>query len=351
MKKHAAGWLLLLLAFCLCLSACDKTDYKKALQLEEAGDYAAAMEIFEQLGSYRDAAAHLLQCGSSLSYQEAVDAQAQGDYARAAELYTSLGSFSDAENRLADCNTMLTAIRSFDDAAEELERKNAELDLLLAETKEMLYSDLMVPDESLIASMQRYVAQVEDSITPVPPMPDDAQALEEAVASMSAVNYDEASGRMRSFLDESRKKYRRVSKPNEEYIISCLERVPGLTKIRAGTEKTVGWSDYDKNGSFYSCVFFNHEDVDLSLRETEPIVDIYLDRGGQIEAYSSVKAAKTKFDTLQSYQGTPIGMGYNVLVGTVIVRVSDLLDEATQKELSQRIIEELTNLDPEESGS
>ena len=349
MKKYRAGWLLLVLALCLCLSACNSTDYKKALQLEAAGDYAAAMEIFERLGSYKDAAAQLAQCGSAISYEEAVEAQEKGNYARAAELFESLGAFSDAGSRLEECNTMLASIRAFDDAAEALERKNAEMDLLIAESREMLLSDLMVPDEALVSSMLQYADQVEASLAAVPPVPDTPEELAAAVESMSAVNYDEASDRLHSFLDESREKYRRVSKPKEEYIVSCLERVPGVTNIKPGTESNVGWSDYDKNGSFYSCVFFDHVDVDMSKREEKPIVDIYLDKGGQIEAYATVNAAKTKFDTLQSYQGTAIGMGYNVLVGTVIVRVSDLLDETVQKELSQRIIAELTNLNPEET--
>lgn len=350
MKKQAVSLALFVVALCFCLTGCKGSDYKKALRLQAEGDYPAAIELFEKLGGYKDSAAQLTACNQSVTYQQAAEAMGKGDYVQAAELFESLGGFSDAAQKLEECSVMRTAIRGFDDAAEQLEQKNAELNMLIIESEELLESGRMVPDADLIADMTQGVEAARAAWISVPPMPDTAQALDEAAKAMSEVDYADIADRLRALVQRSRKEYLLVTAPKEEYIVSCLREVPGVLSVVPANENTAGWSDFNKDGGvFYSCVFFVHEDVDTSEQKTVPVIDRFVDSGGQVEAYSSPEAARGKFELLESFRGTPNATGYNTLLGSVIVRVSDELPESRQKSLTQSIIDALTNVKEEEA--
>ena len=44
------------------LTACDSSDYKKALKLYNSGQYSEAMSMFEELGDYEDSGSYVVDC-------------------------------------------------------------------------------------------------------------------------------------------------------------------------------------------------------------------------------------------------------------------------------------------------
>lgn len=84
-------------------------NYAKAAQLCEAGDYDAAIALYEKLGDYKDAAVRLSRASAEKEESEHAQAYADaetmlesGDYDGAAAAFEALGSYQDAEARSAD---------------------------------------------------------------------------------------------------------------------------------------------------------------------------------------------------------------------------------------------------------
>lgn len=96
MKKGFA--FLLVIALLMSLCACDSSDYKKAADAMEAGDYSSALPVFETLGDYKDSAARATEC----RYQLALADLSSGSFEKAIEAFEALGSFADSAERAAE---------------------------------------------------------------------------------------------------------------------------------------------------------------------------------------------------------------------------------------------------------
>lgn len=97
MKKIMS--VLLVVAMCLALVACNSSDYKKAEELYAAGDYATALEIYTALGEYEDAQSKAQKC----KYEIANTYFEKADYKAALEIYTTLDEYGDAKDKAVYC--------------------------------------------------------------------------------------------------------------------------------------------------------------------------------------------------------------------------------------------------------
>lgn len=77
----------------------DKLAYDKATALFEAGDYAAAQEIYGSLGSYREAVRQVMAC----DYRQAEALEAAGDYGAARDAFLAVAGYEDALSRADRC--------------------------------------------------------------------------------------------------------------------------------------------------------------------------------------------------------------------------------------------------------
>ena len=84
-------------------------NYAKAVRLCEAGDYDAAIALYEKLGDYKDAAVRLSQVSEEKEENERVQAYSDAEtmlasrnYAGAIAAFEALGDYQDAAERLAD---------------------------------------------------------------------------------------------------------------------------------------------------------------------------------------------------------------------------------------------------------
>lgn len=146
MKKMLT--VLLLAALLFTLVGCDSKDYKAAEELFAAGDYAAAADMYRELGDYEDSVEKVKRC----EYELAAAQQAAGDYAAAREAFLALGDYSDSAEKAKACGWELGQEHftegRFAEAAEILETLDgyAESAMLLQSARDFLqaqpYMDL-----------------------------------------------------------------------------------------------------------------------------------------------------------------------------------------------------------------
>ena len=84
----------------LSLTGCKSGDYNEAVKLQEAGDYQAALELYESIEDYEN--------------------------------------YKDSAERVDVCKAMIEAINAFDSARSSAEQKNSDLDTAISEAEALV---------------------------------------------------------------------------------------------------------------------------------------------------------------------------------------------------------------------
>ena len=101
--------LVLILSLCLCLTGCDKLDYRKAITLYNEGQYDAAATLFSELDGYKDSGEMQTLC----RYWEALTFMEDGAYSSALPRFLKLGDYEDSADRVIECKYQM-AIAAFE---------------------------------------------------------------------------------------------------------------------------------------------------------------------------------------------------------------------------------------------
>ena len=108
MKKIIA--IILTLVMVLTLTACDSSDYKKAMGLYEEGDYVSARAMFVELADYENSPEMVKEC----DYGIALNNMEQGNYKEAAEQFEALGDHGNSAEKAVECRYLL-AVQNYDE--------------------------------------------------------------------------------------------------------------------------------------------------------------------------------------------------------------------------------------------
>lgn len=95
--------LLLVVCMAISFSGCAILDYKQAMDLYEAGEYAEALEIYRNLGDFADSEAMAEICWQKADYKQAEELFASGDYRQALPLYEGLAMYKDSPAKAIVC--------------------------------------------------------------------------------------------------------------------------------------------------------------------------------------------------------------------------------------------------------
>lgn len=306
MKKIVLCGLIAIMSFCL--SGCKSSDYKTAVQLMESKEYSKAATAFEKLGDYKDSA-----------------------------------------DLLADCKEMLDAIAAFDEAVKALDVKNTELEAAISSADAVVHSEGKALDETLRPSLETAISHAKAGRVSVPERPQTPDEITAKAAELADTDYSsliESLKESQTALQESLDKYALVDNPSESYVISCLETIPGITGIAAATEDNDPNGKLGKAGGYTAAVFFSHENVDLDpYVYGYTIIEQGTDAGGQIEVYANEEDAVYRNDYLSGFDGSFFKVGSHTVIGTCVIRTSDMLKASQQKSLEAELIEALTSLD------
>lgn len=126
--------------------------------------------------------------------------------------------------------------------------------------------------------------------------------------------------------------------PSEAAVIECLEKVPGIFEIEAVTEENDPNGLLNKAGGYVACVYFSYVLVDEDELYGDSLIDRGTDAGGCIEVYADKKDAKKRDEYLATFDGSPLSPGSHTVVGTVVVRTSNLLTASQQRFLESNVI-------------
>lgn len=296
----------LILVICVFFAGCKSDDYKEAVALQEAGDYAAALEI-----------------------------------------YTTIDGYQDTSDRIAYCKSMISAIDAYNAAAKSLSAKNDELNAAISAAEDLLASGKPALDPSLAPALKEAITNAQDAFVAITDMPADAATIQEVASGMDEVDYSQVSEYLTSAeseLAQSIAKYRLVDAPEESYVMDCVARVPGVIAVAAATEETDTNNLLGKAGSYYARIVFSYELVGNSSAQGANLVAQGTDCGGSIEVFNTAEDAEKRSVYLGAFDGTIFASGSHTVIGTVLVRTSDKLTASQQKELEANIIEILTTV-------
>ena len=292
---------------CFILTGCKSSDYKKAIALEGAGDYSAALEIYVGILDYKDSA-----------------------------------------NRIALCEEMISAIDGYEAAKASAEEKNIALDTeisgaegVIAKGEKPLYS-------TLIPALETAISKTKSEKVSIPEMPNTAEEINKIADELNNIDYDEIIEKLhthQSNLETSIKQYSLVNAPSEAYVIQCLSKVTNIVDISAVTEDNDPNGNLNKAGGYTAQVYFTSDLVNQGSVIGSTVIEKGTVAGGSIEVYANVKDAEKRNEYLATFDGSFFDSGSHTVIGTVLVRTSDKLTASQQKEMEANIIAELINIE------
>lgn len=288
------------LLICLCLSGCKSEDYKEAVALQDAGDYEAAVAIYQTITDYEDSA-----------------------------------------ERIEYCNSMIAAIENYNTAVSVLTEKNTQLEEAISIAQELAYSGATAFDETLFPALETVIASAVAAKVEPTEAPSDTDAINELARQYQDLSYESAIADMENAMSEleaSIAKYALVDNPSAAYVIDCLKQVEGITDIAAATEDNDPNGHLGKPGWYTAQIYFAYDLVDPSDLWGTTVMENGTSGGGSIEVYATEEDAINRDTYLASFDGGVLTSGSHTVVGTVIVRTSDNLTFSQQKELESAII-------------
>jgi len=305
MKKKIFG-VALVMVMSLSLVGCKSSDYKKAVELEEQGDYSGALELFNGIPDYKDSSDHITYC-------------------------------TDMDN----------AVTAYDDAKTQLETLNADLQTKIDAATTLTSSGTPL-DETLITTLETKVSEAKAAKVEVPEMPETAEDINKAADTMNAADYTSVISSLDSAysdLDTSIKQYALVDNPTEAFVIERLGNVEDIVDISAVTEDNDPNGHLGRAGGYTAQIYFSSANINQSSVYGSTLIDKGTDAGGSIEVYSTVEDATTRETYLAAFDGGIFASGSHKVVGTCLVRTSDKLTASQQQEFEAAIIEALTALE------
>ena len=235
-----------------------------------------------------------------------------------------------------------------------IQEKNDQLDGEIKKLQELVDNEDKSLDETTIDAAKEALKNAGASEIVIEEMPKSTKDILRKTKELSVpVDYsDELTALTTAYtnLENSKKQYKQVVNPSEEFVMQRILTVDDVVDARAVTEDQDPNGNLHKSGGYTSTVYFESKNVDqsdiyISGEYSDVLIDKGTDAGGAIEVYENVEDAEKRRDYLATYDGTIYANGTHTVIGTVLVRTSNKLSATQQKELEQKVIDALTRLE------
>lgn len=196
-------------------------------------------------------------------------------------------------------------------------------------------------------ALQTATTKASASIQELPEQPSKTEEIVAATADLEKISYvseAEALSAAKDAYETSLRIMEQITNPDEAFVISCLEQIEGITGYAAATEDNDPNGQLNKQGGYTSAVVFSYDKVDQSQAYGNTILEKGTDCGGQIEVYETVENANKRNDYLAAFDGGVLSSGSHVVLGTIVVRTSNLLTATQQKDLETSLVQVFTTL-------
>lgn len=245
------------------------------------------------------------------------------------------------------------AVAAFNAAADGLNERNDELDSSISDLQDLMNSGDTPLDQSTIEAASVAIGEAQGAKESVPEMPEDTDAINaEATAMENMGDYStqlDALNTAKVNLQNSIAQMKQVTNPSEQFVIQRISGLANITGVEAVTEDNDPNGNLGKAGGYTACVYFSSDLVDQSKVYISDgyggIVGAGTNGGGAVEVYANADDANKRNDYLAVFDGTIISSGSHVVVGTCVVRTSDLLTASQQKTMEGEIVDSLTALE------
>ena len=246
------------------------------------------------------------------------------------------------------------AVDAYNVVVGDIQEKNDQLDGEIKKLQELVDNENKPLDETTIDAAKEALKNAGASKIVIGEMPKSTKDILSKTKELSTpVDYsDELTALTTAYtnLENSKKQYKQVVNPSEEFVLQRILTVDDVVDARAVTEDQDPNGNLHKTGGYTSTVYFESKNVDqsdiyISGEYSDVLIDKGTDAGGAIEVYENVEDAEKRRDYLATYDGTIYANGTHTVIGTVLVRTSNKLTATQQKELEQKIIDALTRLE------
>lgn len=246
------------------------------------------------------------------------------------------------------------AVEAYNVVVSNIQEKNDQLDGEIKKLQELVDNEDKPLDETTIDAAKEALKNVGASKIVIGEMPKATKDILSRTKELSTpVDYsDELTALSTAYtnLENSKKQYKQVVNPSEEFVMQRILTVDDVADARAVTEDQDPNGNLHKAGGYTSTIYFesktvNQSDIYVSGEYADVLIDKGTDAGGAIEVYENVEDAEKRRDYLATYDGTIYASGTHTVIGTVLVRTSNKLMATQQKELEQKVIDALTRLE------
>ena len=246
------------------------------------------------------------------------------------------------------------AVDAYNVVVGDMQEKNDQLDGEIKKLQELVDNEDKPLDETTIDAAKEALKNAGASEIVIGEMPKSTKDILRKAKELSVpVDYsDELTALTTAYtnLENSKKQYKQVVNPSEEFVMQRILTVDDVVDARAVTEDQDPNGNLHKAGGYTSTIYFesktvNQSDVYVSGEYADVLIDKGTDAGGAIEVYENVEDAEKRRDYLATYDGTIYANGTHTVIGTVLVRTSNKLTATQQKELEQKVIDALTRLE------
>lgn len=248
------------------------------------------------------------------------------------------------------------AVEAYNVVVSDIQEKTDQLDGEIKKLQELVDNEDKPLDETTIDAAKEALKNAGASKIVIGEMPKATKDILSRTKELSTpVDYsDELTALSTAYtnLENSKKQYKQVVNPSEEFVMQRILTVDDVADARAVTEDQDPNGNLHKAGGYTSTIYFesktvNQSDVYVSGKYADVLIDKGTDAGGAIEVYENVEDAEKRRDYLATYDGTIYANGTHTVIGTVLVRTSNELTATQQKELEQKVIDALTRLEQE----
>lgn len=246
------------------------------------------------------------------------------------------------------------AVEAYNVVVSDIQEKNDQLDGEIKKLQELVDNEDKPLDETTIDTAKEALKNAGASKIVIGEMPKATKDILSRTKELSTpVDYsDELTSLSTAYtnLENSKKQYKQVVNPSEEFVMQRILTVDDVADARAVTEDQDPNGNLHKAGGYTSTIYFesktvNQSDVYVSGEYADVLIDKGTDAGGAIEVYENVEDAEKRRDYLATFDGTIFANGTHTVIGTVLVRTSNKLTATQQKELEQKVIDALTRLE------
>ncbi len=240
------------------------------------------------------------------------------------------------------------AIKEYKSAVEMIEKKNSEIDKSTIKLQALIDSNEKPLDVNIIVSAKDTIKKAEVSKILVKKMPDKTDDIIVTTKELSdpvdnTVVIKELN-EIFTVLDMSIKQFKQLNNPKEEFVIERLKTIDEITDVQAVTEDNDPNGKLNKAGGYTATVYFESKNVNHSEVYGSNLIDKGTDAGGSIEVYANEEDAIKRNEYLAVFDGGIFSSGSHRVVGTMVIRTSNLLTASQQKTLEEKIFNAMIDL-------